>query len=129
MSENRGVEIARGLSKQFLDHVIIHKYDAAYGMMDPISRRAATSDQFKHTINVLNGTFGKLKSYAPEGYEHGGFKFPGLDDVYPAIDFVYKGHFGEKSRAAKVTVTMALINKRAYVSYYNVESTLYDMLK
>lgn len=128
-AENSGINLAGRLSQKFLDHIVAEQYQSAYRMMDPITRRNMTAAAFKKGVAVLNATFGPLKRYAPEGHELLGYQLPGLDDPVPAIDFVYEGEMGAKAREASVTVTMTLIAERVYVSYYDVQSTTYDMFK
>ena len=88
-----------------------------------------TAVDFEKGVAALNAIFGSLKRYTSEGHELLGYQLPGLDDPVPAIDFRYQGKMGSKARKASVTVTMTLIEKRVYVSYYDVESTAYDMFK
>ena len=123
MSENRGVDMARGLSERFLEHIARQEYSAAHGMMDPISRQAISPDQFMQTVKGLDTLFGALVSYIPEQHEHIVFKFPGSEDVYPAIDFTYKSRMGKKSRNAEVTVTMTLIDRPAQVGVSSTPAT------
>ena len=112
-----------------LGHIVAEEYQNAYRMMDPITRRGITLAEFEKGVEVLNATFGPLKKYTPERHEFIGYQLPGLDDPVPAIDFVYQGQMGLKGRAAAVAVTMTLIEKRAYVSFYDIQSTAYDMLR